>query len=46
MTKKENCLKAPKGETPEWIPLYWDACQWLAPSAMELPMMTGKESVI
>jgi uroporphyrinogen-III decarboxylase len=43
MTEKENYLKILKGETPEWIPLYWDACQWMMPSVMESPMLTGKE---
>jgi uroporphyrinogen-III decarboxylase len=43
MTEKENYLKALKGETPDWIPVYWDACQWLIPSVFEHPMMTGKE---
>jgi uroporphyrinogen-III decarboxylase len=43
MTEKENYLKVLKGETPDWIPLYWDACQWLIPSTLEHPQMTGKE---
>jgi hypothetical protein len=43
MTEKENYLKVLKGETPDWIPLYWDACQWMIPSVMESPMLTGKE---
>jgi uroporphyrinogen-III decarboxylase len=42
MTEKENYLKVLKGETPDWIPLYWDACQWMIPSVMEMPM-PGKE---
>jgi uroporphyrinogen-III decarboxylase len=43
MTEKENYLKVLKGETPDWIPLYRDACQWLIPSVMESPMLTGRE---
>jgi uroporphyrinogen-III decarboxylase len=43
MTEKENYLKVLKGETPDWLPLYWDACQWLIPSLLEIPLMTGKE---
>jgi uroporphyrinogen-III decarboxylase len=42
MTEKENYLKVLKGETPDWIPLYWDACQWMIPSVIEMPM-PGKE---
>jgi uroporphyrinogen-III decarboxylase len=43
MTEKENYLKVLKGETPEWLPVYLDACQWLFPSVLEPPMLTGKE---
>jgi uroporphyrinogen-III decarboxylase len=43
MTEKENYLKVLKGEMPDWIPLYRNACQWMIPSVMESPMLTGKE---
>jgi uroporphyrinogen-III decarboxylase len=43
MTEKENYLKVLKGGTPDWVPVYWDACQWMIPSVMESPMLTGKE---
>jgi uroporphyrinogen-III decarboxylase len=43
MTEKENYLKVLKGETPEWLPVYWDACQWVIPSVLESPILTGNE---
>jgi uroporphyrinogen-III decarboxylase len=43
MTEKENYLRVLKGETPDRVPVYWDACQWVFPSVFEPPMMTGKE---
>jgi uroporphyrinogen-III decarboxylase len=42
MTKKENYFKAIKGEVPEWIPVYMDACQWFAPACIASPVITGK----
>lgn len=37
MTKKENFLAVCRGEKPEYIPSYEDACQYLSPEALQDP---------
>lgn len=32
LSEKENFLKTIRGDTPEWIPMYRDAAQWVLPS--------------
>lgn len=27
--EKENYLKVIRGEEPDWVPLYFDACDWV-----------------
>ena len=42
MTERENYLIAARGGKPEWIPLYFDACQWFAPECIASPLLSGK----
>lgn len=40
-TEKENYLKVLRGEQPEWIPNYWDACAWGGPIIAETKTIPG-----
>lgn len=41
MTEKENYLKALRGEQPEWVPNYWDACVWGGPVVFQNKIIEG-----
>lgn len=43
MTERENYLKVLNGEQPDWVPNYWDACEWLIPPITALHMATEEK---